>query len=192
VSDRGLFADAADDEGSIGLVGKSFQIGVIGGVLADGGIFDSADGFIAREPGDVLRLDVTIILDVKKDRDSGGVGESTDARFHPLGGRDPLLREEHDRGEAVLAQNFRLIKARAERGARGWDDQGIRAGGVLEEREDLVVFREGKVVEVGVAAVEQRRHAARFNMFDELAIFGGVQGKVAVAAQRRDGEDGLR
>ena len=65
-----------------------------------------------------------------------------------------------------------------------------RAGALREQIEQLAVFADGDVIQIGVAAVQQGAHAARLDVPDQLAVFRGVERVIGAAGQRRHSHDG--
>jgi hypothetical protein len=52
--------------------------------------------------------------------------------------------------------------------------------------EQLAVFADGHVIEIRVAAVQQRTHAARFDMADQFLVGVDIERQIRAARERRD------
>ena len=192
VDDRGPLADAADDQAAIDALDEFGQEGIGARILADDRVLDAGDDARVDEFRDEGGRQEILGLDVDDHAPPERIREQPDRARAAFGRGRKRLRQHHRGGERAVAQHARLVDQLAEIGARGRNDPGAGRGGLGEEIEDRRVLVEADVVEVRVAAVHQRRHAAALEMADQRAVRVRVEREVGAARERRHADDGAR
>ena len=99
-------------------------------------------------------------------------------------------REDHHGGKVARLHDVQLVHQLAVVGPDGGDDPRVLPCLLLEHVEQLGQLARPDVVEIRVAAVEQRAHAALLEVLDQRAIVGRADREIAVARERRHGDDG--
>jgi hypothetical protein len=157
---------------------------------ADDRVFDCANHAVGNQALELLRREVILELHVGDDRFPAGIGKAADSDLHALGCRGEGKRQDHCRRKAARLDGRRLVHQLAVvRPARG-DDPTVRRCQLLQHVKNRGEFAGGKIIEIGVSAIEQRRRPALLQVADELAVLFRRRGQIGVAAERRDGDDG--
>ena len=145
---------------------------------------------VVRERRDLRRLQIAVGLDVDDHRLAVALGEAADARRDAVARGGEGEREDHHGGEVASLHDVELVHQLAVVGPDGGDDPGVVPRLLLEHVEQLGQLARADVVEVRVAAVEQRAHAALLEILDQRAIVGRADREIAVPRERRHGDDG--
>ena len=192
MDNRGPLTDAADDERAIDAIDEFGEIRIDSGILAHDGVFDAGDNAFVDQPGNVRGSQEILGLHIDDDGPRKFLGEGADGARTAVRCRGKRLRQHHRRWKCASAQHARLIDKLAKVGARGWDDPCAGRRGRFQEIEQRAVFVQADVVEVGVAAIHQRRYASRFEMADQCAIGVMVERQVGAPRKGRHAQDRTR
>lgn len=191
MDDGRLLTDAADDEVRVHQIHQLRQVEIIGRVGFHHRVFDPGDQAVIHQLSRMLGGDVGFVLDVEHQLLTGDLGQLTDGGHHASGLGGEQRRQQHGGGEVVVLQDRRLIHRRAIHGAdAGHHPQVILRGQVLQHAQQGIVFRDGDVVEIGIASVEKGADAPGVEMLDQLVILLTAEAEIVIPAQGRDGDDG--
>ena len=189
VRDGRLFADAADDEFGVDEFDELGEIIVLRRVLADDGVFNPGNEAVVDERSDGFRFKVTFKLDVEDAGLTKGFDEFPEAVCYTGVGSESLHRQDHDGGEVEIAEDHRLIHHGAISGTDGGDDEGVVSTFGRDDVEGLGVFAGSDVVKIGIAAIEESRDSAVFDVSNDLGVFFSVDFEIRVARQGGNGDD---
>ncbi len=194
VDDGRPLADPAHDELAVHALEQRVQVGIGTRVLSYHGVLDRHAHALVHQPshgvesGHQVGAEAVLALEVQ---DQAGAGGGRDLP-HPGLESQCVARvaagERHHGGEAVAAQERRLVHRSAERGPDARDRPAVEAAQPVEQ---LAVLRERHVIQEGVAAVEEPRQAAARHVAHEPIVLCEVERAAGpgLAAQRRHGED---
>ena len=189
VDDCWLLADTADDRRRIDQPDQFPQVGVICRIIAHGGVLDRTDQSITAEPRRVSRIDIAIVLDVEQGGDTGSLDELSHTGSDAGARRDALLRQHHHRLEAMLSNHLGMVQQQAVGRSGGRHDNRLVAGCFGEQAQQRFILSQGQMIDVGVAAIEQQRHATGLDVPDDLLVGCRVDRAIGSAGQRRHGHD---
>ncbi len=189
VRHRRPFAHAGNDEAPVDLLQQFIEIGIDRRVVAHDGVLDGNDGAVLHQPGKIARRDELGVLHIGDERPAEALGKPADADRHAGRGRRKVQRQQHGGGECRALEHIDLVFGLAVVGADRGDDPAAGRRDVLELVEQRAELAHPHVVEVGIAAIERRRHPARRQVRKDAPVAFLVERVVRLARQRRHRKD---
>ncbi|MNT31817.1 hypothetical protein D3C72_1676690 [compost metagenome] len=165
------------------------QVGVLGGIIADDRVLEGGDSALFDQARGRLRREVVGRLDVEHGRLAQRVGEAAHAVGQTRIGVGKRHGQQHRRRERARTQDRGLVHHLSVVGPHGRQDPRVGTGQSSQHVHDARVLAHAHVVEIGVAAVHDVAHAARFQVSEQRLVGGFVQGQVGIAGQGRHGDD---